>query len=325
MVSEASLAGALSNRRFELIVLPTEKCNFRCTYCYEDFQIGRMKRRTIDGIKKLIEVRVRDIDDFTLSWFGGEPLLAEGVVREIGGFAHGLCKSSGIQFHGALTTNAYTLQRGLFDDLVAIRHNNYQITLDGDAEWYDRTRLLANKSGTFDVIWKNLVDMQGLQQNSRITLRLHVHSENIESVRRLYGKVQQAFGGDDRYQVFFHRVSNLSGEKGIPQTELGFARYQQVLAYITGAQDVGEPPKATSEASLGDYICYAARPNSLLVRADGRIGKCTVALNDPRNDVGRLLDDGTLDLDQQQLQRWFEGYRTMDARTLSCPLSTLPA
>lgn len=129
-----------------------------------------MKRRTIDGIKKLIEVRVRDIDDFTLSWFGGEPLLAEGVVREIGGFAHALCESSGTQFHGALTTNAYTLQRRLFEDLVAIRHNNYQITLDGDAEWHDRTRLLANKSGTFDVIWNNIVQMQGLQQDFRITL-----------------------------------------------------------------------------------------------------------------------------------------------------------
>ncbi|WP_312709566.1 hypothetical protein [Stenotrophomonas sp.] len=106
----------------------------------------------------------------------------------------------------------------MFEDLVAIRHNNYQITLDGDAEWHDRTRLLANKSGTFDVIWNNLVQMQGLQQDFRITLRLHVHSENIESVRRLYINVQQTFGADDRYQVFFHRVSNLSGEKGIPQT-----------------------------------------------------------------------------------------------------------
>lgn len=28
---------ALDNRILKLTVLPTEKCNFRCTYCYEDF------------------------------------------------------------------------------------------------------------------------------------------------------------------------------------------------------------------------------------------------------------------------------------------------
>ena len=34
------LAAAISPRVQELILLPTEKCNFRCTYCYEDFKIS---------------------------------------------------------------------------------------------------------------------------------------------------------------------------------------------------------------------------------------------------------------------------------------------
>ncbi|HYG07407.1 MAG TPA: radical SAM protein [Stenotrophomonas sp.] len=323
MVSEASLAGALSNKRFELIILPTEKCNFRCTYCYEDFQIGRMSRSTIDGVKRLIEYRAEEVEDLTVSWFGGEPLLAPDVVREIGGHAHSVCSARGIAFHGALTTNAYVLNDRLFAELMAMGHNSYQITLDGDRDWHDRTRLLANQKGTFDVIWANLLSAQRHPGHFTITLRLHVHAENIESVRSLYGKVKSQFGGDGRFETFFHKISNLSGEKGIPQQELDYHGYREALAYITGSRSVDE--QVNADVTLSDYICYAARPNSLLVRADGRIGKCTVALNDPRNDVGRLLDDGTLQLDQNRLRRWFEGYRDMHAQTLSCPLSTLSA
>jgi len=37
--SRQLLERSLSPRHQELILLPTEKCNFRCTYCYEDFVI----------------------------------------------------------------------------------------------------------------------------------------------------------------------------------------------------------------------------------------------------------------------------------------------
>jgi len=46
---------------------------------------------------------------------------------------------------------------------------------------------------------------------------------------------------------------------------------------------------------LENYICYASKANSLVIRADGRIAKCTVALNDERNHIGDLKPDGSLD------------------------------
>ena len=41
MTSSNIIADALTTRRLHLILLPTEQCNFRCKYCYEDFQHGR--------------------------------------------------------------------------------------------------------------------------------------------------------------------------------------------------------------------------------------------------------------------------------------------
>jgi uncharacterized protein len=70
-------------------------------------------------------------------------------------------------------------------------------------------------------------------------------------------------------------------------------------------------------------VCYAARGNSFLVRADGRLGKCTVALAHPRNDIGRIHEDGTLEIDSARAWPWMRGLASGDARELFCPLEGL--
>src|SRR4051812_32168631 len=96
--------------KLNLILLPTEACNFRCTYCYEDFELGQMTSRVVNGIIALIDSRASSLDNLEISWFGGEPLLALSVIRRImnharnvAGFHPGLTISSNI------TTNGYLL------------------------------------------------------------------------------------------------------------------------------------------------------------------------------------------------------------------------
>lgn len=89
------------------------------------------------------------------------------------------------------------------------------------------------------------------------------------------------------------------------------------------AATIGEV-KPQSGSGAAPYICYAAKPNSLLIRADGRIGKCTVALTDERNTIGQVNPDGTLTIDNDRLRPWVRGLATLDARALECPLSGLP-
>ncbi|HEY0068405.1 MAG TPA: hypothetical protein VGE04_00395, partial [Chloroflexia bacterium] len=71
------------------------------------------------------------------------------------------------------------------------------------------------------------------------------------------------------------------------------------------------------------YVCYASKPNSLMIRADGSIGKCTVALYDTRNALGRILPNGTLDIDSSKLRLWANGFATLDPDELACPYSVM--
>lgn len=322
MFSEAVVAGALSPKFLNLIILPTEKCNFRCTYCYEDFAIGRMKDPVVQAIKKLIARRVPELAHLSLSWFGGEPLLAKSVVQEIGAYAHELCLEHGVRFESGFTTNGYLLTPELMEYFVGISHRGYQITLDGDEEWHDKTRVQANRKPTFERIWSHLLGYKNLSSNFNVSLRLHIHRDNIESQRRLYARLQSELLTDRRFSVYFHKVSNLSSEWSIGETVLDRKAYLEAIDYIMGPRAV-EPSGPISEEHLEGYICYAAKPNSLLIRANGDIGKCTVALSDDRNRIGRILDDGTLDISNPKLQKWFAGFATMSEQALGCPLSTL--
>ncbi|HVR96858.1 MAG TPA: radical SAM protein [Thermoanaerobaculia bacterium] len=58
----------------ELILMPSEDCNFRCTYCYEDFARGTMIPDVREGIKNLVRKRIKKLNRLHISWFGGEPL-----------------------------------------------------------------------------------------------------------------------------------------------------------------------------------------------------------------------------------------------------------
>ena len=82
-----------------------------------------------------------------------------------------------------------------------------------------------------------------------------------------------------------------------------------------------------SEVSLieNKSICYAAKPNSLLIRADGRIGKCTVLLNDPSNNIGKFLPNGEIEINNEKLQPWMYGYDDYESNILSCPAHGLKA
>ena len=66
-----------------LILMTTEQCNFRCTYCYETFARGKMTDETKSGVKALVKERASTLNNLHISWFGGEPLLELGIIEEL--------------------------------------------------------------------------------------------------------------------------------------------------------------------------------------------------------------------------------------------------
>jgi len=329
--SDVQIASTLSRKTQQLIILPTEKCNFRCTYCYEDFMIGAMKESVQRGIERFLDQRVPELSQLSINWFGGEPLAARKIVLRLSSYAKCLCDKHGVALRGGLTTNAYVLNFPLFEELVSYDQRFFQVTFDGWEEGHNAVRKLAGGGATFDRIWSNLVATRASRQEFEILIRIHVRRDNHRSLDTLLENVARTFGNDRRYSLDFEHLRDLGGDGGKSvDRPLSLAELREIAVDLRARYDVLvsrehgaatralEPEQTVSASAIGEvkgaaaagatpYICYAAKPNSLLIRADGRIGKCTVALNDDRNTIGSINEDGSVTIDNALLRPWLRG------------------
>ena len=337
------------NRSLNLIVMPTEKCNFRCTYCYEDFAIGKMKRETIDGIKALVKRRIDNfgLEKLSLSWFGGEPLMAKEVMFELSEYFNGLHHDGSLKYYsGGLTTNASYLTPDVLRRLVHARQDFYQISLDGFAEGHNVTRRHATGKGTFAGIWGNLLAARDTDLDFRILLRLHLTPENLASMGLLVENIAANFTDDERFSVLFKLVEDYGGSNGANVVSLdaeqagpavrrftrllsdagiasedGVSSEFESMGATAGrdnieADDAGEDGEAQGG---GCYVCYASKPWSLVIRANGAINKCTVDLNSDLNNIGTIDQSGLLKIDNDKMAYWIRGYLSKDSSQLGCP------
>jgi uncharacterized protein len=356
------IAAAISPRIQELILLPTEKCNFRCTYCYEDFELGKMSEETQRAIELFIDNRMEGLELLKFSWFGGEPLVAKDVVLRLSRYAKQKCDEHGVKFQGGLTTNAYVLDQELARELISLNQDFFQITLDGWKEAHDVLRQRADGRGTFDVIWNNLLGLKALDLKFEVCVRVHVRRDNIENLEILMREFALAFQGDRRFYLDFQHLRDMGGEGGksienpVSYIELRYieaplrASYRRALQELRGvshnpssvedstttdeplilekASNSGESAgsqRASEQVAGEPYICYAGKPNSLLIRSNGRIGKCTVAFDDDRNDVGYLNLDGSVVINNEKYQHWIRGLGTLESEITGCPIKSMPS
>ncbi|WP_180226248.1 radical SAM protein [Bacillus toyonensis] len=318
-ISNQGLYDALSDRIQELIIFPTEQCNFRCTYCYEDFSIGRMSDDVIKSIKNFIKNRSDNLDKLQLSWFGGEPLVAKDIVLEISKYAFELAEKNNFSLEGNITTNGYNLTPKTFTNLTDFNINHYQISLDGPKDIHDSTRLRADGKGTFDRIWQNLLNIKKTNKDVSVIIRIHLDTEKVKMIDPLIEDIQREFIKDSRFSVFLKPIEKLGGKNDEQLNVLSREQRNSEL-YRIKKKLYGEN---FSEIDSEPSICYASKPNSLIIRSDGKIGKCTVALDDPRNSIGRILSNGTVEINQNLLSPWLRGFENFDLNILGCPLQKL--
>ncbi|HEX6884326.1 MAG TPA: radical SAM protein [Planctomycetota bacterium] len=316
----------LDDRRLHLVILPTEACHFRCTYCFEDFRLGRMPPGVVEALKAWLARRAPDLDLLEISWFGGEPLLASDLLLSLQSHAVELSRQHPrMNVRAHLTTNGHLLTREVFRELLALRVSEYQITLDGPEEVHDRTRRMAGGGPTFAAIWRNLLALQEVEGEFGLELRIHLHRENAERLPELLQQCAAAFAHDRRFRLTFKALFH-PGHEGFDAS--GLLEPDEAEPYLsalrTRAADLGLAARPSHGAGAG-AICYAAKANSFVVRSDGTLGKCSVALSAPENRVGRLELDGTVSIDGERVQPWLRGLFSGEEEARRCPLKGIRA
>jgi uncharacterized protein len=318
MISQSEQIRHFRSNYLNLIILPTEACNFRCTYCYETFENKKMLRPVVTGIKSLIDRRAEDLDELEISWFGGEPLLALDVVTEISRHALNVAKAEGFIFRSGMTTNGYFLDQKRFSKCLEHKIDFFQISLDGNLEDHNTSRRLASGEGTFSQIWSNLIAMKRSSSEFTVLLRLHYTMENFISIGQFARHIRDVFGGDQRFRFFFHHIARLGGPNDENISIVSEQDQKEIEAHLWDASKLSRPPDEDES-----YVCYATKGNSLVVRSTGRLAKCTVALNDGCNDIGWISETGEICVDQKKYQRWIAPLIEADWDNVGCPLPSV--
>lgn len=145
-------------------LLTTLQCNFACDYCIQgdheshDTPAARMSLESAGRAADWMERRLDALGSprFTLTFFGGEPLLNLPVVYALAERMWEACCQRGVVMTISIITNGLLLTEAIVDRLVPFGLTGVKITLDGDRATHDRLRPLRGGQGTFDRIVANM-------------------------------------------------------------------------------------------------------------------------------------------------------------------------
>lgn len=310
------------NDLLQLILLASEDCNFRCTYCYEDFQRGTMEPWVRQGIKKLVETRAPSLNRLEIRWFGGEPLYGMEAIEDLSPFFVEAAERHDLPLVGTMTTNGYLLTPEVARRLISWEVRGFQITLDGPAEIHDQSRPGRDGSGTFDVIVGNLRGMKTLTEDFLIDLRVNFDRNNHPRVPELLDLLAEDFGNDPRFRLHFHAVGKLGGANDEALEVCGTGESLEVILALkeeARRRGIQTGNGIVGIRGPGAHVCYAARPYNFIVGADGTLMKCTVDLDKKdRNKVGRITPEGKLQLRPDHFARWTEPAFEEDEKCKKC-------
>lgn len=158
-------------------------CNLRCKYCFADtgefhgargMMSAEVGKKAIDfviassGTRKNIEI----------DYFGGEPLMNFGVVKEITEYAKEQGKLHDKNFRFTITTNGILLN----DDVkkyVNENMSNVVLSIDGKKETNDRMRYHVDGSGSYDQIVPKFIDLAESRNQDNYYVRGTFTAKNL--------------------------------------------------------------------------------------------------------------------------------------------------
>jgi uncharacterized protein len=308
----------------ELILLASEACNFRCVYCYETFKRGTMRPEVREGVKNLVGRRLPALTRLSVSWFGGEPLCGMAAIEDLAPFFQELSAQNGIRLVNHMTTNGFLLSDEVTERLLSWGIRDFQITLDGPPAEHDRRRPGRDGKPTFDMIVRNLVRLHLRGDAFSVRIRVNFDRENESRLTGLLDLLREELQGDARFGLAFHAVGRWggAGDAGLRTCDGRGARQVRArLGREARARGLRVAGSLREINRAGSQVCYAARPYNFIVGADGRLLKCTVALDRlDSNRVGRLHPDGELTLNEARFGLWTQAFFEHDPACRTCVL-----
>lgn len=272
-------------KHYKLVLIPTLQCNFRCWYCIQSHVKGKMEEDILHRIYRHIEYMIikEQIESLSIEWFGGEPFLYfSEIIKPISVFAKNICEKYSIPFISSATTNGFLITPEVVDQIQDYNFKGFQITLDGDREHHNKTRI-SKKVSSFDTIINNINYMCS-HLDCFVNLRINYDEKNLNP---------------EKIIAQMNEIISLEWRKKIGFT---FRRVWQVNSFneerkklITASSIIRKKGYAMSVDLIQNFVpCYVSRKFYNTISFNGCVYKCTVKEILHKDSLGYLDENGVI-------------------------------
>ncbi len=258
-----------------ITIAPSLRCNFACSYCYENRYGKIISEEDQSKILAFIEKQLNlGYKSFDLIWFGGEPLLTFDIIKNMSNKIIPLCDKLNVDYNAYMTTNGYLLTENIIKQLKKLKINQLFITLDGLASVHDMRRCQIDGSGTFNRIVSNIILAK--KNDIDVVIRMNIDKNNEKDIENLRNFVTNNLKLPVYLGLVRQYTDSCCGDESIYFTK---KEYAEILNDFYKAQENDGIVNNNFPRQLPIY-CRACKVGTFVIDSDLNVFKC-------ENNIGR--------------------------------------
>jgi len=263
-----------TTEELQLTIVPTLACNLRCPYCFEGGAMDKAQTltmpRAVEGhLLRWIARELRGLPRLSLTWYGGEPLLALDMIERTCGKLLPALDAMGVAYGSAIISNGTRLTADVAERLAACRVSIAQVSVDVPAS----TRRDASGSETMGTALDGAVN--AIDAGIEVALRVNVLTSDEALFDNLYDAVARRNLSDRLKNIDFHFVHEpeCPPKDAVEYSALSLPGFEAAtVRERRKALALGLPVKTLSFARHA--LCEAVRDGPAIVDPSGRLYKC---------------------------------------------------
>ncbi len=211
IIQKRLLQARKEKRALNLTIAPTLGCNFNCPYCFEsEASRANFNKMSVQTQEKIVSnakqfCQEQGAQSINITWFGGEPLLAVDVIKNLSMELINLSDRLNLNYAAEIITNGYKLNENNIKILLDAKVYKAQITIDGPSHIHDVRRILKNGKGTYEKIVANI--RLAVAAGMSIAVRINIDQNNIEGIQALLIAFEQ-YGLKDKVYFYLGHVAS---------------------------------------------------------------------------------------------------------------------
>lgn len=260
-------------------VIPTDACNFACSYCFIENNFGTPERNIADFeyVKKWLEYAInKSGKQLRFIFYGGEALLnTDLIIKSIGFIVDARNKDPQKAIRTVINTNGsiYTSQ---LSNLFRRSGTTLVISVDGPREIHDKCRLTKTGNPSFDLVAGNIDKY--IRDGVKVSLSITITRHNVGFLPQIAKWVVDNYSGRIGGVGFNPPMEAVTGNKeGVDDFRLVMLQLYNAFRILKkhGIYEdrtmrrikniISGKPRTKDCAAIG---------NQIVVSPDGQIGPC---------------------------------------------------